>query len=88
MRFTNLTRHNEIGANSYLLELGGRQLVLDCGMHPKHEGDDATPNLRLVPDDSSATARPTSTRRFGSRAGCANSGAWTASGSPDRKRRR
>ncbi len=52
MRFTNLTRHTEIGANSYLLELGGRRLVLDCGMHPKHEGDDATPNLRLVPDDS------------------------------------
>ena len=51
MRFTNLTRHNEIGANSYLLELGGRRLVLDCGMHPKHEGDDATPNLRAVPDD-------------------------------------
>ena len=52
MRFTNLTRHTEIGANSYLLELGGQRLVLDCGMHPKHEGDDATPNLRLVPDDS------------------------------------
>ena len=52
MRFTNLTRHTEIGANSYLLELGGRRLVLDCGMHPKHEGDDATPNLRLVADDS------------------------------------
>ena len=52
MRFTNLTRHNEIGANSYLLELAGRQLVLDCGMHPKHEGDDATPNLRAVPDDA------------------------------------
>ena len=52
MRFTNLTRHTEIGANSYLLELGGKRLVLDCGMHPKHEGDDATPNLRLVADDS------------------------------------
>ncbi len=52
MRFTNLTRHTEIGANSYLLELGGRRLVLDCGMHPKHEGDDATPDLRLVPDDT------------------------------------
>ncbi len=50
MRFTNLTRHTEIGANSYLLELGGRRVVLDCGMHPKLEGDDATPNLRLVPD--------------------------------------
>lgn len=50
MRFTNLTRHTEIGANSYLLELADRRVVLDCGMHPKHEGDDATPNLRLVPD--------------------------------------
>ena len=50
MRFTNLTRHTEIGANSYLLELGGQRVVLDCGMHPKHEGDEATPNLRLVPD--------------------------------------
>ena len=50
MRFTNLTRHTEIGANSYLLEVGGRRVVLDCGMHPKREGDEATPNLRLVPD--------------------------------------
>ena len=50
MRFTNLTRHTEIGANSYLLELADRRVVLDCGMHPKREGEDATPNLRLVPD--------------------------------------
>ena len=50
MRFTNLTRATEIGANSYLLETGGRRLVLDCGMHPKREGEDALPNLRLVPD--------------------------------------
>ena len=42
MRFTNLTRHTEIGANSYLLELAGQRVVLDCGMHPKHEGEDAT----------------------------------------------
>ena len=50
MRFTNLTRRTEIGANSYLLELAGRRVVLDCGMHPKFEGEDATPDLRLVPD--------------------------------------
>lgn len=50
MRFTNLTRHTEIGANSYLLELAGRRAVLDCGMHPKEEGEAATPNIRLVPD--------------------------------------
>ncbi len=50
MRFTNLTRRTEIGANSYLLELAGRRVVLDCGMHPKFEGEDATPDLRRVPD--------------------------------------
>ncbi len=50
MRFTNLTRHTEIGANSYLLELAGRRVVLDCGMHPKFEGEEATPDLRRVPD--------------------------------------
>ena len=50
MRFTNLTRRTEIGANSYLLEFDGRRVVLDCGMHPKFEGEDATPDLRLVPD--------------------------------------
>jgi Cft2 family RNA processing exonuclease len=52
MRFTNLTRATEIGANSYLLELGGQRLVLDCGMHPKLEGEAALPNLHLVPDGS------------------------------------
>jgi Cft2 family RNA processing exonuclease len=52
MRFTNLTRATEIGANSYLLELGGQRLVLDCGMHPKLEGEAALPNLRLIPDGS------------------------------------
>ena len=49
MRFTNLTRATEIGANSYLLETGGAKLVLDCGMHPKREGEDALPDLSLVP---------------------------------------
>lgn len=49
MRFTNLTRATEIGANSYLLELGGRQLVLDSGMHPKREGEDALPDFGPIP---------------------------------------
>ncbi len=50
MRFTNLTRANEIGANSYYLETGRRRFVLDSGMHPKHEGEDALPNFQFVPD--------------------------------------
>ena len=41
----NLTRGNEIGANSYLLELGGTRLVLDSGMHPKKSGFDALPDF-------------------------------------------
>ena len=54
MRFTNLTRAAEIGANSYLLHAGGKSLLLDCGMHPRLEGNDATPLLSLLPDQLDA----------------------------------
>lgn len=43
MQFTSLLRRNEIGANSYLLELGDQRIVLDSGMHPKEEGTDSLP---------------------------------------------
>lgn len=52
MKFINLTRHVEIGANSYFLESGGERFVLDCGMHPKQEGDDALPNLAAIGPES------------------------------------
>ena len=42
----------EIGANCYLLEVAGKRLVLDTGMHPEHEGEQALPNFALLPDDS------------------------------------
>src|SRR3954471_4898775 len=48
MKFINLTRRTEIGANSYYFEAAGQRLVLDSGMHPKEEGDDALPNFRLL----------------------------------------
>lgn len=48
MKFINLTRRTEIGANSYYLESGDERFVLDCGMHPKAEGDDALPNLSAI----------------------------------------
>jgi len=41
MKFTNLTRRTEIGANCYFLEMDGHSFVLDCGMHPKFEGEEA-----------------------------------------------
>src|SRR5947208_1300950 len=50
MKFTNLTRRTEIGANSYYLELDGHRLVLDCGMHPKLEGEEALPNFKPLLD--------------------------------------
>jgi Cft2 family RNA processing exonuclease len=50
LKFTNLTRRTEIGANCYLLELAGRRVVLDCGMHPKCEGDEALPNFKALGD--------------------------------------
>lgn len=50
MKFINLTRRTEIGANSYYLEAAGQRLVLDCGMHPRGEGEDALPNLRALGD--------------------------------------
>jgi Cft2 family RNA processing exonuclease len=50
--FTNLTRAVEIGANSYVLDIAGRKVVLDSGLHPKRDGIDAVPDLTLIPDDS------------------------------------
>ena len=50
MKFINLTRRTEIGANSYYLEVAGRRLVLDCGMHPKDTGEDALPNFKAIAD--------------------------------------
>lgn len=43
MTFQSLLRKNEIGANSYLVELEGHRVVLDSGMHPKEEGLDSLP---------------------------------------------
>jgi Cft2 family RNA processing exonuclease len=45
LKFINLTRRTEIGANSYYLGSKGQGIVLDCGMHPKEEGEAALPNL-------------------------------------------
>jgi Cft2 family RNA processing exonuclease len=52
MRFINLTRQTEIGANSYFLELDGKRVVLDAGLHPKQEGEAALPYYRSIPDGS------------------------------------
>jgi Cft2 family RNA processing exonuclease len=48
LKFINLTRRTEIGANSYYLESGRHRLLLDCGMHPKNTGEDALPHLKAI----------------------------------------
>ncbi|MBU3666060.1 MAG: MBL fold metallo-hydrolase [Chthoniobacterales bacterium] len=48
MKFTNLTRAEEIGANCYLIEAEGSRVLLDAGMHPREMGAAATPDFRLL----------------------------------------
>lgn len=50
--FTRLTRAVEIGANSYLLNIAGRRLVLDAGLHPALDGPLALPQFDLLEDDT------------------------------------
>ena len=38
----------EIGANSYLLQADGHDVLLDCGVHPKKEGVEALPDFSLL----------------------------------------
>ncbi|MEM7698891.1 MAG: MBL fold metallo-hydrolase [Verrucomicrobiota bacterium] len=45
MLFQNLARHQDIGANSYLIEAGSTRLVLDAGTHPKHTGRSTLPRF-------------------------------------------
>jgi Cft2 family RNA processing exonuclease len=48
VKFINLTRRTEIGANSYYLETAGHRLVFDSGMHPKFVGEEALPNMSAL----------------------------------------
>lgn len=48
MIFKSLCRHAGIGANSYLLETRNTRVVLDAGMHPKHEGREAIPHYEFL----------------------------------------
>ncbi|MCU0749233.1 MAG: MBL fold metallo-hydrolase [Akkermansiaceae bacterium] len=52
MIFKSLCRHAGIGANSYLLETASARVVLDAGMHPKHEGYEAVPHFDFLREGS------------------------------------
>lgn len=47
-----LCRAPEIGANSYHLSFGGTNVVIDAGMHPKQDGEEAIPRFGLLEADS------------------------------------
>jgi len=48
MIFKSLCRHAGIGANSYLLQTEDARIVLDAGMHPKHEAGEAVPHYEFL----------------------------------------
>src|SRR5260221_2824645 len=49
MILTNLTRANEIGANSYLLDFGADgRVVVDAGINPRPEGGQGLPHLERL----------------------------------------
>ncbi len=50
MDFVNLTRHLGIGANSYWLRVGGKNIILDAGADPKIDGLGTTPDFSKVPE--------------------------------------
>ena len=52
MIFKSLCRHAGIGANSYVLKTRSAQVVLDAGMHPKHEGSEAIPHYEFLESGS------------------------------------
>lgn len=52
MILENLTGWNEIGANSYVLDLDGARIVLDAGVHPKKEGQASLPEFFRLNDNS------------------------------------
>ena len=52
LTFTSLTRRVEIGANSSLLEIAGRRIVVDSGLHPKYDGEEALPQMERIGDDT------------------------------------
>ena len=50
MKIIDLNRHGEIGANSTFVEIGGFNILIDSGLHPKKFGYDALPDFEPIKD--------------------------------------
>jgi len=48
MRITNLNPGDDIGASAWLVEIDGHRILLDSGMHPRHDGRAGLPLFHLV----------------------------------------
>jgi predicted metal-dependent RNase len=48
MRIANLNPDTDIGASSWFVELDNHRILLDAGMHPKHEGRAGLPLYHVV----------------------------------------
>lgn len=49
MRLTDLNSAQDIGANCLLAEIGPYNFLIDCGMHPKKDGNTCLPRLNHLP---------------------------------------
>jgi len=52
MTFIDLNRHGGIGANSTFLQIGGFNILVDAGLHPKKLGRDALPGFDAIADET------------------------------------
>lgn len=50
MKFFDLNRHGEIGANSVFIQIGPFNILVDAGLHPKKMGYDALPDFEPIED--------------------------------------
>ena len=50
IKFISLGGANEIGANSYYLNLDGRGILLDAGQHPRKKDNKMFPNINYIKD--------------------------------------
>ena len=48
LKFTPLGSGNEVGRSCHLLEFKGKQVLLDCGIHPGKKGENALPYFDTI----------------------------------------
>src|SRR5882762_680489 len=51
MRIINLNPDTDIGASAWFVEIEGHRLLMDAGIHPKREGNEALPRFDLVKNE-------------------------------------